>query len=144
MNPKRPRNGSSQDRSPKLLHEELTHFLIGAFFEVYNRLGDGFLEGVYSSALAIELRDRGHQFQREVPLDVFYKGEKVGFYRADFVVSDVVCLELKAVEGSHTRDIRQLLNYLRASEIEVGFLFYFCESAKFYRVVSERERKSDG
>ena len=79
-----------------MFRPELTHDVIGAFYEVYNTLRFGFLESVYCTALEYELGDRGHMVRREVPLAVGYKGRKAGDYRADVVVDERVIVEVKA------------------------------------------------
>ncbi len=96
----------------EFLHKELTELIIKAFYNVYNKLGYGFLEKVYENALAIELSDIGLEFEKQFPIQVYYKGQKVGFYIADLVVADIVIVELKANEQLCPENEYQLLNYL--------------------------------
>jgi len=93
-----------------LLHQGVTESIIGAFYDVYNALGFGFLENVYCGALTYELRHRGHRVAREVSVPVFYKGVQIAKYKIDFVVNDVVVVELKSTEVLNPSDQRQLLN----------------------------------
>ena len=103
---------------------DITGKVIGAFFKVYNTLGYGFNEKVYENALAIELRKAGLKAVKQQEIVVYYDGENVGDYRADIVVDDVVILELKAVRELAEEHEAQLLNYLKATAIEVGLLIY--------------------
>ena len=119
-----------------LFDEALTHSVIGAFFEVYNTLGFGFLEQLYARALEKELASRGHQVKREFAVSVQYKGELLGHQRLDMVVNDKVIVEIKATDNLHRESQRQLFNYLRATNIEVGLLLHFSPTgARFYRLV---------
>ena len=125
---------------PRLIDEELTGKVIGAFYTVYNTLGYGFLESVYSRALAIELRRRGLRVDREVSITVYYEGEVVGRYRLDLLVEGRLALEIKAGKSLAPTDRDQLLNGLRASNHEVGLLLHFGPRPAFFRVVAENER----
>jgi len=109
----------------KLAHSELTHQIIGAFYDVYNALGYGFVESVYAKALPIALATRGLRCQTEVPLPVFYRSHRVGEFRADMIVSDTIIVEIKAVERIVEAHERQLLNYLKASGLTVGLILNF-------------------
>ena len=107
------------------LHSDITDKIIKAYYKVYNTLGHGFLEKVYEKAMVIELRKMGMIAQRQVSIKVYYDGEEVGDYDADVIVADKVILELKAAESLSPKHEAQLLNYLRATEIEVGLLLNF-------------------
>ena len=124
--------------------EYLTRHIISAFFRVYNTLGYGFLEKVYERALAIELRDRGLRVACQKPVKVFYQGQLVGDYVADLVVEDSVIVELKATETLHPAHEAQLVNYLRATEIEVGLLLNFGSKPQFSRKLFTNDRKKFG
>jgi GxxExxY protein len=124
----------------RLVDEELTGQVIGAFYTVYNKLGYGFRESVYSRALTIELRRCGLRVDREVSFTVYYEGEVVGRYRIDHLVEGRLVLEIKAGKLLAPTDRDQLLNGLRASNHEVGLLFHFGPRPAFYRVVAENER----
>ena len=104
---------------------DITYQINGAVFEVNRILGHGFLERIYKKALLIELRKRGLKAESEVPIQVQYKGELVGDYFADIVVEDRIILELKAIEKLQPVHEAQLLNYLKATGIQVGLLINF-------------------
>lgn len=112
--------------------------MIACFYAVYDRLGFGFLENVYCGALTLELKRRGHQVSREVLTPVYYDGVQVARYKIDFVVDDVIILEVKSTKLLNPNDQRQLLNYLRATSFTVGLLLHFGPKPKFYRLVSTR------
>lgn len=122
----------------KLLLEELTHSVIGGFFEVYNDLGFGFLEQIYIGALAVELRRRGHAVDREVRSCVTYRGVEVGTQRLDMVVDGSLVIEVKSTTDLHSSSRRQLLNYLCATRLELGLLLHFGPKARFYRLISQK------
>ena len=119
-----------------LLHGTLTSSIIQAFYEVYNVLGYGFVESIYAASLEGELRDRGHIVSREHAIRVTYKGREVGFQRADMVVDEKVIVELKATPALPAYSERQLLNYLRGTNLEIGLLLHFGPQPKFHRVAS--------
>jgi len=119
----------------RLLHESLTHSVIGAFFEVYNRLGPGYLERLYATALHRELVRRGHRVAREHSSLVFYKGEPLGVQRLDMVVDDVLVIEIKSTAMLARVAHRQLLSYLRSTKLEVGLLLHFGPTPGFHRLV---------
>jgi GxxExxY protein len=119
----------------ELIHERLTHSVIGAFFEVYNTLGAGFLEPIYSGALAIEIRERGHVVDREVSVRVGYKGVEIGWQRLDMIVDGTLVVEVKSTTELHSSARRQLQNYLCATRLELGLLLHFGPKPKFYRLV---------
>jgi len=125
--------------SAELLHGDITGEIISAFYAVYNELGYGFIESVYTRALAIELFQRRMNVAREVPVTVYYKGVTVGTYRADLLVSDTVVVEAKAGEQTSDYDRIQLLNFLRASGKEVGLLLHFGPKAILKRVIHTKK-----
>ena len=118
----------------ELIEEELTHSIIGAFFDVYNTLGFGFLEHVYVMALERELRSRGHEVAREMCVRVFYKGEGLAAQRLDMIVDAKIIVEIKATAELQKHAPRQLYNYLRATNLEVGLLLHFGPEPAFYRL----------
>ena len=120
----------------KLLHEDITRSIIAAFFAVYDRLGFGFLERVYCAALEIELRRRGHKVARKVPAVIYYDGVPIARQEMDFVVDDLIILEIKARFVLGPTDRPQLLNYLRATTFDVGLLLHFGPKPRFYRMVA--------
>ncbi len=127
--------------SADLVEGPLTGSVIGAFYEVHRTLGFGFLEQIYAEALTRELIARGHRVSREVGVPVKYKGEQLALQRLDMVVDEKVVVEVKATEVMHARAERQLLNYLRASDLEVGLLLHFGPKAVFRRLVSTHSRR---
>ena len=120
----------------QLLERELTGEIIGAFYECYNVLGFGHLETLYRRGLAIELRARGIHALEEVPTQVFYKGAPIGTFRVDLLVESRVIVEAKATTVLGPTDKRQLLNYLRATNLEVGLLLHFGPDPKFERCIN--------
>ena len=126
-----------------LLERETTAAIIGAFYEVYNRLGFGFLEQVYSLALERELVERGHTVQREVVVAITYKGKPLTTVRLDMVVDHKVVVENKSTSVLPAFTRRQTFNYLKASTLEVGLILHFGPTAKFYRIILSNRRPSD-
>ena len=123
-----------------LLEEPVTRETIGAMFTVHNKMGYGFLEGPYVGAMEQECKARGLHVEREAPIAVLYNGVIVGSYRVDLLVERRVIVEVKA-SAPHESHGLQVLNYLRCSELEVGLLMYFRNSATFRRFVFRNELK---
>src|SRR4051812_47180473 len=126
---------SPRKDSVALIHEEITREIIGAFYEVYNVLGYGFLEDIYARALEIELRNRGLLVERQFPFKVEFKGQQIGFHRCDKLVERKVIVELKATELLPQTSKDQLRNYLAAAKLRLGMLLHFGPKARFYRIV---------
>ena len=122
-------------------HSDLTEKIIGAFYKVYNALGYGFSEKVYENALAFELRQLGLLVEQQKQILVYYAGQVMGEYAADLVINGVVIIELKAVRQLLEEHEAQLLNYLKATPIEVGLLLTFGPKAEYRRKVYDNERK---
>ena len=119
-----------------MVHNDITYEIRGAIFEVNKILGPGFLEKVYENALLIELKNRGLNAASQVPLKVTYKTQIVGDYFADIVVEDKVLVELKTVDKLGRIHEAQLLNYLKATGIQVGLLINFkSKTAEIKRLV---------
>lgn len=130
--------------SPRALFEaSLTGPVIGAFYDVYNALGHGFLESVYTAALCREIADRGLRVEREVPVDVRYKGETVGVFRADMLIDSRLLVEVKATPTIVPAHRRQLLNYLRSTRLGIGLLLCFGQRAAFQRVIATDGASAD-
>ena len=125
----------------ELLEGRLTGSVIGAFYEVYNNLGFGFLERFYLTALERELLERGHRVAREVSVHVLYKGQELGSQRLDLIIDERLVVETKATSDLHKSATRQLSNYLRATNLELGLLLHFGPEPKFYRVMCRHQRK---
>lgn len=108
-------------------HEELTRAIIGGAYRVFNILGHGFLESVYEKAMLIELRKLGLRVENQHPIRVYYEGQVVGAFEADLWIEDRVIVELKAVRTLAQAHEVQLVNYLKATGIDVGLLISFGE-----------------
>ena len=122
-------------------YKEVTDRIIQAFYKVYNELGFGFLENVYQNALYFELTDRGFQVEPQKAIDVYYQTRIVGKYKADLVVNDLIILELKAVEYLVEEHELQLINYLKATDKEVGLLLNFGMKPEIRRKAFDNSRK---
>ena len=118
----------------ELMHGDVTREVIGAYYEVYNALGAGFLEALYQRAMGLALRSRGVSYKREVPMTVRFMGEIIGEYRADLVVANAVIVETKAVDKLASIHDVQLINYLKATGITVGLILNFGPKAEFRRL----------
>ena len=116
-------------------HSEITEKIIKAFFVVYNTLGYGFLERVYENAMFIELMSMDIEVERQKQIIVYYEGKEVGEYFADLLVEECVIVELKAAEYLCEEHEFQLINYLKATEIEVGLLLNFGKKPEVKRKV---------
>ena len=122
-------------------HSELTGKILGAFFQLHKELGFGFSEKVYESALEVLLNEMGMVVERQKDIFVYFHGKVIGDYKADMIVNGVVLLELKSVEKLIDAHDAQLLNYLKATEIEVGLLLNFGRQAEFHRKIYDNPRK---
>ncbi len=127
--------------NPNFKHSELTDQIIGVFYEVYNELGFGFLESVYRNALHLALLEKGLIVEPESPVKVFFRGRVVGDFNADLLVNRTIVLELKTVETILPKHEGQLLNYLRATVLELGLLLNFGPKPQVRRLVLENQRK---
>lgn len=125
----------------KYLHQDLTERIIKAYYNVYNELGYGFLEKVYENAMMIELKTLELKCEKQKPISVSFKGFSVGEYFADIIVENKVIIELKAAECLIEEHEAQLLNYLRATDIEVGLLLNFGKKPQFKRQLFENTYK---
>ena len=124
----------------KMLHAELTDKIISSFFKVYNTLGYGFLEKVYENALAIELKRAEFNVLQQQNIKVYYENQVVGNYFAD-IIADPIILEIKSAEGLREENKAQLINYLKATDKEVGLLLNFGRTPEFKRVIFTNDRK---
>jgi GxxExxY protein len=122
-------------------HSELTDTIIGVFYDVYTELGFGFLESVYRRALKLSLEAKGLKVEAEVPVPVFFRGTNVGDFRADLVVNQLILLELKTAEAIVKAHEAQLLNYLRATTLEVGLILNFGHKAQVRHLLFDNVRK---
>ena len=123
------------------LHQDITDRIIKCFYEVYNTLGYGFLEKVYERSMLIELIQVKLIVSNQIPVKVKYKGEFVGDYFADIIVNEKVIIEIKAAESIVEEHELQLINYLRATNIEVGLLLNFGKKPEVRRKIFTNDRK---
>jgi GxxExxY protein len=105
--------------------DPFTSKIIGLAIEVHSQLGPGFLESIYHQALAIELTEAGISFQSQKPLTVFYKGQPAGTFLADLVVEERLLLELKALDSILSVHELQVVNYLKATGLDLGLILNF-------------------
>jgi GxxExxY protein len=126
---------------PVLKYADVTDKIIGIFYDVYNELGYGFLEAVYEESLVIALRQAGLIVNRQVPVPVWFRNQKVGEFRADVTVENCVLLELKCAKGLDSAHEAQILHYLKSTDIEVGLLLNFGLKPQFRRLLFDNERK---
>ena len=126
----------------ELLEARLTESVIGAFFDVYNALGFGFLEHLYVVALERELVARGHRIGREVAVPIYYKGEHIGTQRVDMIVDETLIVETKSTFDLHRAADRQVYNYLRATNLQVGLLLHFGPTPKFHRLFFSHRKQN--
>ena len=120
---------------------ELTQKIIGIYYDVYNELGTGFLESVYQKSLALALESAGLTVCSRIDIPVWFRGHQVGQFEGDLLVENCVLLELKAARALGSAHQAQLLNYLRATELEVGLLLNFGPKPEFKRVAYDNSRK---
>ena len=119
----------------------MTDKILRVFYEVYNELGHGFLESVYHCSLVLALQSVGLNVCSRVNIPVWFRGHQVGHFQADILVENCVLLELKVARALDSSHRAQLMNYLRATEIEVGLLLNFGERPEFKRVVFDNLKK---
>lgn len=124
-----------------LLHRNLSDTILKIYFEVYNELGYGFLEKVYQNAMYFELKSQGYKVEAQKQIKVYYKSQLVGDYFADLLIEDSIILELKACECLMDDHKAQLLNYLKATELEIGLLLNFGTTPEFKRSIYTNDRK---
>jgi GxxExxY protein len=126
----------------ELKHRELTQKIIGVFYDVYNELGFGFLESVYHRSLELALRSEGLPICSPVEVPVWFRGNRVGNFEGDVLVCNAVLLELKSARCLDAAHQAQLLNYLRATDIEIGLLLNFGIKPEFKRLIFDNARKA--
>ena len=122
-------------------YETITEKIIEAFYKVYNTLGYGFLEKVYLNAMFIELKAMGFKVEMEKRILVYYFENIVGDYNADLIVEEVVAVELKAIEALVEDNEYQLINYLKATTLEVGLLLNFGKKPQVKRKIFDNDKK---
>lgn len=124
-----------------LKHGSITKRILRVFYDVYNELGHGFVESVYHRAMLIALAEEGLTVASEIPLPVWFRGRNVGDFRADIVVNDAVLVELKTAEHLDKPHEVQVLNYLRACNLEVALLLNFGPKPGFRRFIFHNDQK---
>ena len=124
---------------PKVLYKELSYEIMNAAFEVQNILGSGLTENIYEESLCYEFDLRGIKYQRQVPVEIYYKDHLAGKYIIDLIVENKICLELKSVSALHETHEAQIISYLKAKKLELGILINFGQAS----VESKRILNSD-
>ena len=125
-----------------LVYPELSFKIIGIAFNVYNDLGYGYQEKYYQKAIALDLNQGGIKYEREIPIKLEYKGEKIGKYFIDFIIENKIVLELKIGSCFHRRDIKQILTYLKASGLKLGIIILISPSGiKYKRIINISENQ---
>ena len=125
-----------------LKYSDITGKIIGCAFNVYNKLGSGYMEVIYQRALALEMRKADLIFTREHEMPVFYDEQEVGIRRADFIVEHNIMVELKAVTELNDIHLNQALNYLKAFKLDIGLLINFGSSSlQFKRLIYSKSSK---
>ena len=122
-----------------LKYKEISDLILKSFYEVYNELGRGFLESVYENALLIVLNSYGLQTESQKEIKVYFRNQNIGFFKADIIVENKIILELKAVRKIDPAHQAQLLNYLKATDLDVGYVLNFGEKPEFKRLIFERK-----
>ncbi len=122
-------------------HAEVTQKIIGAFYDVYNELGFGFLESVYAKAIAYRLKESGIHVESQVPVPVWYHGHLAGDFHAALVIEGKVIVEIRAGRVLEPFDEAQMLNYLKATDIEIGLLLNFGPKPEIKRLAFDNDRK---
>ena len=127
-------------KNEKYIHSEITHKIIGCAMTVHSKLGSGFMEVVYQRALAVEMEKQGIFFDREQDIPIYYKGLEVGMRRVDFQVDHKIMVDLKAISQLEDIQIAQIINYLEASDFEIGLLLNFgSKSLEFRRFINQKK-----
>ncbi|NLE62519.1 MAG: GxxExxY protein [Bacteroidales bacterium] len=124
-----------------LLHKELTDEIIKCYYIVYNKLGYGFLEKVYEKAMIIELTKKNLRVECQKSIEVYYDNNIIGNYYADLIVENKVIIELKACEYLREEHKLQMINYLKATTIEIGLLMNFGKEPEFSRKIFSNKNK---
>ena len=126
----------------ELLHKNITDIILKSYYKVFNNLGYGFLEKVYQNALFYELKKQGLVCEKQKPIKVYYDEIQVGEYYADIIVNECIIIELKAAESLAEEHEFQLINYLKATDIEVGLVLNFGKNPQFKRKIFTNNKKN--
>jgi GxxExxY protein len=131
-----------EKENSKLLHADLTEQILRVYYDVYNEIGHGFLESVYGNCMYAAFSTARISVQREVPIPVYFRGLDVGQFKAGIVVKNCILVELKAVQNLDRCHEAQVMNYLRATQLEMGLLLNFgSPKPQFRRIVFENSNK---
>ena len=122
-------------------HSQLSDVILRVYFDVYNELGSGFLESVYHAALESALIEAGLKVISQAAVPVYFRGKVIAEFRADLMVERKILLELKSVQALDRSHYAQVLNYLKSTQIEVGFLLNFGTKPEFKRFLLDNEQK---
>jgi GxxExxY protein len=125
-----------------LKYKEITNTILKSFYEVYNELGDGFLESVYENALYIVLNSQGLFVERQKNVSVLFRGHNIGDYKVDLLAEGKIIIELKATRSIDPAHEAQLINYLKATDLEVGLLLNFGRKPELKRFIFNNKRKN--
>jgi GxxExxY protein len=128
-------------RGRMLLHQDITSVILKGFYQVHYEMGFGFGERPYVKAMEIMLRELGLSVQREAPIQVHFHGQSVGDFKADLIVESAVLIEVKSMRRHNPEFEAQVLNYLRATDVEVGLLLYFNPKPLKRRLIYTNDRK---
>ena len=126
----------------ELKYKDITEKIIGASFEVHKFLGNGFQEVIYQRALEMEMNLQGLKFSREFEMPIFYKNNRIGTRRVDFLVEDVISVEIKAVIQLEDVHMAQAINYLEAYNLEIGLLINFGSKSLTFKRLTNSKFKS--
>lgn len=127
-------------------YSDITRKIIGSAMKVHSALGNGFQEVIYQRALAIEMADESLSFSREHEMPIYYKQQHIGTRRVDFLIEEVISLEVKALTKLEDVHLAQAINYLEAYDLEIGLLINFgAKSLQFKRIINKKfKQKNQG
>jgi len=123
-------------------YSEITSRIIGCAMTVHTELGNGFQEVIYQRALEIEMTIAGLNFKREFEMPIFYRNQHIGTRRVDFLVEDVISVELKAITKLEDVYFAQAINYLEAYNLEIGLLINFGEQSLVFKRLTNKKYKN--
>jgi len=123
------------DTNNKLIYPELSYQLVGMLYDIHNELGNKYQEKYYQRAIAIELENRKVKFQKELPVNLMYKGKKIGIYFFDFLIENKIILEVKAVDKFRISDFKQISAYLKSKDLKLGIIANFRTEKLVYKRV---------
>ena len=131
-------NKSAQVRKQGLLYPELSYEILNVLFDIYKQIGSGYQEKIYQRAVAVELRKRGIKFSEQLLAHVIVSGEVIARYYLDFLINDVIVLEIKKDKNFSRTHITQVYSYLKATSLKLGILANFTsQGVRYKRIVHE-------